>query len=645
MPAMKSFRRQAWLPAACVLVAATAIYYTGLSTGFQLDDWSNLANLGLVDEEGLLYYVFGGAAGPTARPLSLLSFALQYSSWPDQPFAFKAVNLAIHLACGALIFELLRRLARLGQAGPGGPAAFALAVMTLWLLHPIQSTTVLYVVQRMTQLSALFTLLGLVLYLYCRERYLARREPFLLPLTGVAVWACTALAVLSKENGILLPLLALVIDATLLAGSPGNPAWSRWNRAILWTPLAALVMYLAWVFDATLAGYASRPFTMAERLLTQPLVLLDYAQKILFPVPGAFSTYHDDFPVARGLLSEPRTLAAAVLVILAAAGAVLLRRRAPLFCFGILWFLAGHLLESSYLNLELYFEHRNYLPSLGLFVAVVHGAFLAGRRFSRPAVAAALLAVYTAGVAAVTLSEVRLWTDPLQRNLQLLRRHPDSPRTIESFGNYLIATGRTDDAERFYRRLAEERPADIYPHLKLMAIAGCVRARSIGDDEWEALIRKARGPGPSALAVVEELVAIVSTVGDDNCRTLDGDRLTRVVVALALNPAFVHDRAQLHELAAWLGVLIGDAGVAYHNIVEAVRLSPTVPRQIVKLRILLALGRFEETEESLRVLKMRLESSLRMRAAYSRTVSRIEADLTARLREGALRGSGETGDN
>src|SRR5690606_33752094 len=145
-----------------LLCAATiAVYYPGLSSNFLLDDVNNLGSLALIPEQGLLNYILAGLAGPTGRPLSLFSFALQAGSWPDNPFAFKTVNLVIHLACGGLIFLICSKLAGYLQLGLPESLLFSLLVTAIWLLHPMQLTTVLYVVQRMTQLATLFILSGI----------------------------------------------------------------------------------------------------------------------------------------------------------------------------------------------------------------------------------------------------------------------------------------------------------------------------------------------------------------------------------------------------------------------------------------------------------------------------------------------------
>jgi len=323
-----------------LLGLTVVIYFPALSSAFQLDDVNNLGGLAAVHENGILYFIFSGSAGPTGRPLSLFTFALQYTAWPDNVFAFKAVNLAIHLACGGLIFLICRKFAGYLKFNRGEKLTFSLVVTALWLLHPMQLTTVLYVVQRMTQLATFFILLGVFLYLHIRESYLRERQLKYLVWLGLAVWGCTLLGVLSKENGILLPLLLWVINITLLAGSTEDPVIQKWNRIFLGIPLAALIIYLAAGFDTVLSSYHLRPFSMTERLMTEAVILTEYLQHIVVPYPGAFSIYHDDFPVSHGLLSPPWTLGAIIIITFLIVAAVSYRKKLPVFSFTIFWFIS-----------------------------------------------------------------------------------------------------------------------------------------------------------------------------------------------------------------------------------------------------------------------------------------------------------------
>ena len=146
-----------WIGLAAVLLLTTVIYWPGLNSRFLGDDYVNLSDLDSVSEYGYLYYIFGsGNAGPSGRPISLATFALQHNSWPDLPFNFKLVNLIIHLANGCLIFFISQFLANMLMRGRSR-TILPIMVTVLWLLHPMLLTTTLYTVQRMTLLSAFFT--------------------------------------------------------------------------------------------------------------------------------------------------------------------------------------------------------------------------------------------------------------------------------------------------------------------------------------------------------------------------------------------------------------------------------------------------------------------------------------------------------
>ena len=345
-----------------LLLLTVYLYSPGLESLFFLDDFPNLSELSEIEENGFFYYIFSGFAGPSGRPLSLFTFALQYPAWPSDPAAFKAVNLAIHCVNGVLVWLISLRLIAPLEKDRGRRRVFALLTTALWLLHPMQLSTVLYVVQRMTLLSALFTLTGLWAYLRCRDGIAGRHDPraylkFMAPLAISLI-----LAILSKESGILLLLYIIVIEKTLFSNSAGL---KNGFLLVLSLPLLALLVYLLADFGRIMASYDFRPFSMFERLLTQPSVLLVYLKHILLPVYGSFGLFHDDFPISTGLLTPPYTLVSIAALILVFLAGLRLRRSAPVFSFAVLWFLAGHALEAGFVNLELYFEHRNYLPSLG----------------------------------------------------------------------------------------------------------------------------------------------------------------------------------------------------------------------------------------------------------------------------------------
>lgn len=610
-----------------VACATCVLYFPALSSGFFLDDANNLGGLGAVAEHGIFHYVLSGNAGPTGRPLSLLSFSLQHEAWPDSPAAFKTVNLLIHLFCGGLLFLICTGLRR--SLGLDDRDGFMLGVLAAgaWLLHPMQLTTVLYAVQRMTQLSTLFTLFGVCLYLGARERYQVERRLSHLLFMGVAVWGALLLAVVSKENGILLPLLIVVINKTLLGHEPEDSYLKAANRLILGIPIAASGLYLALNFSDVLANYNIRPFSMAERLMTESVVLVDYILNILLPRPSVFSLYHDGFPVSRGLLAPPATLASLLTTALLLMAALTTRRRLPVFSFAVLWFFAGHLLESTYLPLELYYEHRNYLPSAGIFLFLAFLAVRAMRTLRARWVVYAGIAAYSVLIIANTVFQVRLWSDPVRHHMEMVQNQPASRRAAVGLGNQLIALGRVEEAANLYKDMAARRAEEIYPRLKLVSIKGCVAGLEVDAAEWHELITRAAVLPAMEPGLMEELTLLAASLSDNDCRMLSPAAMTRLIVTLALNPSLRGFRPLLHELAARLGLVMGDAGVAYHNITEAVKLAPTVPRQVLKIQILMALGEKEQAARSMDVLAVRINGSYRLQLAYGAQLKMLESQI------------------
>jgi len=156
------------------LFLATAFaYYPGLNGPFLLDDFGSIAPLGnlggVTDWVTFKAFVFGGHAGPTGRPLSLLTFLIDANDWPADAWAFKRTNLLIHLLNGILLGVLVSKILSALNYSRQDTRWIALVSAGIWLLHPFLVSTTLYVVQRMAQLSTLFIFAGLIGHLYGRS--------------------------------------------------------------------------------------------------------------------------------------------------------------------------------------------------------------------------------------------------------------------------------------------------------------------------------------------------------------------------------------------------------------------------------------------------------------------------------------------
>jgi tetratricopeptide (TPR) repeat protein len=378
-----------------LLTATWLIYSPGLQSGFLFDDFANLPTLGAtgpVDNWPAFWrYITSGAADPVGRPLALLSFLLDAHDWPAAPFPFKRSNLILHLLNGVLLALLLRRLGRTlaspDSSGRGAsPTRVDLAAVLgagFWLMHPLLVSTTLYIVQREAMLSATFMLLGLLAWLRGRDALHSGRafNGLCWMLLGLA--GCTLLALLSKANGMLLPALAIVTDCTVMPTFNASPMTDDNQRRNKRNYLYAMA-WLAWLPAALVAGYlvyqgwhglahgisSVRPWTLGQRLLTEPRVLMEYLQLLWLPRPFTPGLFNDQLHASTSLWSPASTLPALLAVMGLIIGAWVGRRRYPAWALAILFYFVGQSLESSSVPLELYFEHRNYLPAMPMFWAL-----------------------------------------------------------------------------------------------------------------------------------------------------------------------------------------------------------------------------------------------------------------------------------
>lgn len=351
-----------------------AIYWPGLHGAFFFDDGPSIliaegVRLQSLSLESLHQAWTSGGAGPSGRPIAQLSFALNHYFGGFDPFAFKAINLAIHAACALLVFALALRLlvgATL-QTKQHGALIAAGVLATAWLLHPIQLLPVLHVVQRMTSLSALFLLAALLLHISARERG-GRAGLVKLIVAWAVLWP---LSFLSKETGALFPLFALAWELIVRRSIVGR--LDRFARGFATGTGLALLAAIAYALSPRgqwlWGGYELRGFSLTERVLTEGRVLWFYLGLILFPRLEALGLYHDDMALSTDLFTPWTTLPALAGLVVLVWLVWRLRTRAPLVAFGIAWFLIGHGLESTALPLEIAHEHRNYLPLFGILLA------------------------------------------------------------------------------------------------------------------------------------------------------------------------------------------------------------------------------------------------------------------------------------
>lgn len=433
-------------PAALLLLLAGiyAVYSLGFYFGYSFDEEVHLSGLYQVhDVESALYFVFGGQAGPLGRPLALASFLLQMPSWPTEPADFARANTLFHLTNSLLVIWLSYRLARYLPAMPVGPEWFALGVGAIWVSSPLLLSTSMLLIQRMTSLSALFGLAGLLAFVMGRELLSSRRWAGLFVMSA-GLGLGTVLGTLCKENGVLLPLLALVVEKLLLR--PGDstartttpPGW--WSAIFLVIPGVLLLLYILNVAVGGSPDYPGRSFDMHERLLTESRILFRYLRLLLLPVRSEIGPFQDDFELSTSLV-RPWTTALAILAWLGAMLAAwkLAGTRWRVVSFAVCWFLVGQLMESTVFGLELYFEHRNYLPAFGVYFALVALILAAPIKI---VFRAALFALLLMNQAFVLRESALVWSDP---RIAGPVWHNDSPGSLRALQLHAFVLGGAGD--------------------------------------------------------------------------------------------------------------------------------------------------------------------------------------------------------
>lgn len=583
---------------AALLLFAVFLYWPGLKGDFLLDDYQNLRFLEQVSSlspQEWLMPVLSGITGGPGRPVSLASFALQYADWPRNVAAFKYVNVLLHLLNGCLLLRLWLRVGRLAGISERRNLLIGLIAASIWLLHPLLVSTTLYVVQRMTQLSALFTLVGLLLYLHGRERHRAGswRSGYLWTSLGIGLFGL--LATLSKENGILICLLALALEATLLRGFPSPSGWRAWKLVFLYGPLTLLVLVVTWQFDTMVLGpYAIRDFSLIERLMTQARVLVEYLGLIVAPVPSALGLYHDDYVPSRGLFAPAGTFWSGLLIVGLLALAFAARRRAPVLTFGLLWFFIGHLLESTIFPLELYFEHRNYLPLAGpVFALSFFGVVLAEKieSISVKRVIRLFPVLYLSILAAVSFNEIRLWGDPIRQAYTWAQEKPESRRAQERLASVWQALGEYERAAAVYHGIAENHPLDVGAYLAWLSLGCFDDAVSLPDrNTLFARLRKASFSN----APIASLDFIVTNKEKKGCARVNDEHVFEIINALEANPAYKPHLMNLGFLAGRLHATNGNLDGAIKSLDVAYAAQPRVDIAFMQAGLLATAGLYDD---------------------------------------------------
>jgi len=431
-----------------ILVITCILYWPALNGTFLLDDHYTLRSLnklgGVTSFTSLKHFLTDGP-GALGRPVSMLSLLIDDQYYPGDPAKYRYTNILLHLLCGLFLLLFVTKILAATKIDQKSGWVIAVLVFAFWLMHPLNVSTTAYIVQRMTQVMTLFTVIGLTLYITGRIIMPARINTGAVYISA-ALLPFGLLAVLSKENGILICVYIFAVELTVGRNLP-RPCWFKyWFSVFVIAPIILLIGYLAYSFNSHYATYAYRDFTLSERLLTEFRILVSYLHQIIIPPSSGTGLYHDDIPISTSPVSPFTTLPSILLVTTLLVFAVRLRKTQPVFSLAILWFFGGHILESTFIPLELYFEHRNYLPMVGPILCVTYYSYIYASKLKNPiqqqfvkAIPVALIVIS----ALFTFQSTTIWAKPELMYRVWHEEHPNSLRAatmhakmFEKYGNY-----------------------------------------------------------------------------------------------------------------------------------------------------------------------------------------------------------------
>jgi protein O-mannosyl-transferase len=527
------------------LVLTWWVYRPGLSGGFLFDDFANLPAIGetgpVTHWTTFWRYITSGTADPTGRPLTLLTFLIDARNWPASPYPFKVTNVILHLCNGLLLYALLCRLGKLLDVAARQARMAAWLGCSAWLLHPLLLSTTLYIVQREAMLPATCVMVGLQLWLHGRECLRNGRLKSGLTWVVIGLVGFTLLGTLAKANGALLPLYALLIELLVL-----KPRWPLQNQVsqrayqaamVLFCaiPACAILGYLAWkgLVGSFHGGHAgNRPWSIGQRLLTEPRVLVDYLRLLWIPRPFTSGLFNDQFAASTSWLQPISTIPCLIAVLALIGGAWWQRHKHPALALAVLFYFAGQSLESSSIPLELYFEHRNYVPALLMFWPL--GLWLADLKALR-LVKITLLAAIPLLLASMTHARAQVWGDVQAQALIWAQLNPDSPRAQANAAQVEMDQGHPQAAEARLQKLLTTEPSQTQLTFNLIG-ARCMMGEGIRPQDMDAALTSMRSTPDVGALIAHWYERMLPVASQGRCPGLTPRALLSLVDAGLQNP-------------------------------------------------------------------------------------------------------------
>ena len=538
------------LGAAVLLVLVVWLLFSPALPGIvQFDDLANLSGLSsITGQDSAWRWIEQGRAGPLGRPIALATFALQYYQWP-MPYALLLWNIALHCINALLVFWLAALLAQRLGATQKKPWVVGFLVALCWASLPLLNTSVLFIVQRMTVLSGTFVLAGLIAYLKVRGPVDAPWQRQLLALALLAGFG--ALAALTKETGVLIVVYGLIVELCVVAHSPRRRlSFSAIALMLACALLLARLVPILWWAPST---EVQRGFTMPERLASQAGILLGYLKSLFLPRLSELNPYRG-YVVQHDLAHT--VWGVGLWMALMLSPVIVWWRGWRLPALALAWFFYGHITESGWIPLELYFAHRNYLPALGLVFALVFTvcSLQKDARLWR-----GVFAAYLVVLGVVTWMNTSLWGQSELAGEIWAKEQPQSARAAMNLAYELDRTQGLGAAQLHLDRFVTEGRNSI--GLRLIGLVNmCQLAPDVDHSDRVAQAKQAILTLPYEGWATDVVEKLIDPVRKGECPGVSEQQVADIAAAFLSRPGYADQPSIASNMLSILGLVASDQG-------------------------------------------------------------------------------------
>jgi len=436
-----------------LIVLGSLLYLKTIDAPFVFDDTQHIVENSFIRINEISWeQIKKTVAQSRSRHIPHLSFAANYYFNNYDVSGYHLVNILIHIINGFLLFIFTKKtiLLTIEPSASRDPIKSQTLIpffaALIWFVHPVNTQSVSYIVQRMNSMAALFYLLSALMYIFGREvqknnktdsssrNFYAKFKIFFFFTSSIAFGL---LAVDSKENAITLPIFVLSHELFFFQNLQIKKIIYWISSCLIILIGISLILLKTDALEKIFSIYSTQDFNLIQRLLTEPRVVLYYISLFFLPIPSRLMLEYN-YPISKSLLVPPTTILSILVIVIIIYFSLRIARKEKLLAFSFLWYLGALSIESSVIGLAIIFEHRTYLPFM--FLSLLSADLLF--RYAKNKIITigflsaiiVLFSIWTYQRNTVWQSPYSLYSDNLKKT-EFFRLHLNMGVTLSSMGN------------------------------------------------------------------------------------------------------------------------------------------------------------------------------------------------------------------